>query len=66
MDKNKIIEDIQKKLDCSKETAKRFFEEGLENGMIVKRVNWENLISLVIKLAILFTGIWALYRVLTK
>ena len=66
MDKDTIIKEIQEQFKCSKETAKDIFEKGVQNGMIARRLNWNFIITFIIYLAVLFTGIWALYRILTQ
>jgi DNA-binding Lrp family transcriptional regulator len=65
MNKDKIIKDIRDKLNCSEEAARKIFREGLRDGMIKVRLDWEVIVTYVISIAVIFSIILAIYRLAT-
>ena len=66
MNKDKIIKDIRDKLNCSEEAAHKIFSKGLQDGAIKMRYNWEAIITYVIFIAVIFSAILAMYRLIAN
>ena len=62
MTKKEIIEKIKKDIGCDDIQANRIFERAMDDGIVKAQLNWNFLITLIIYLMVLGTGLWALWR----
>ena len=62
MNKEDIIEKIKKDTGCDDHEAESIFERALDDGIVKRHLNWNFIISMVIYIAVLVTGMWALWR----
>jgi hypothetical protein len=62
MSKKEIIKQIIETTGCSEEKAEVIFQRGIESKDIVVRVDWEWVMNRAIIVAIIATGLWALWR----
>ena len=62
MSKKEIIKKIREITGCSEEKAEIIFKKGIEDENIIVRVDWEWVMNRVIIVAIIVTGLWALWR----
>ncbi len=62
MSKEEIIKRIIKETSCSEEKAKIIFDKAIENKDIIVKLDWEYVINRAIIVAVIATGLWALWR----
>jgi predicted RNase H-related nuclease YkuK (DUF458 family) len=62
MSKEEIIKRIIKETGCSEEKAKIIFDKAIENKDIIVKLDWEYVINRAIIVAVIVTGLWALWR----
>ena len=62
MNKEDIIKKIKEDTGCDEHEAESIFERELDDGIVKRHLNWNFIISMVIYIAVLVTGMWALWR----
>ena len=62
MSKKEIIEKIREITGCSEEKAEMIFDEAIENKDIVARLDWEWVMNRLVIGAVIFVGLWALWK----
>ena len=62
MSKEEIIKRIIKETSCSEEKAKIIFDKAIENKDIIVKLDWEYVINRAIIVAVIATGLWALWQ----
>jgi len=62
MNKEDIIKKIKEDTGCDEHEAESIFERALDDGIVKRHLNWNFIISMLIYLSVLMTGIWALWR----
>ena len=62
MNKKDIIKKIKEDTGCDEHEAESIFERALDDGIVKRHLNWNFIISMLIYLSVLMTGIWALWR----
>ena len=62
MSKREIIEKIRATTGCSEEKAKIIFDKAIENKDIIVKLDWEYVINRAIIVAVIVTGLWALWQ----
>ena len=62
MSKKEIIEKIIATTGCSEEKAKMIFDKAIENKDIVARLDWEWVMNRLVIGAVIFVGLWALWK----
>jgi len=62
MNKEDIIKKIKEDTGCNEHEAESIFERALDDGIVKRHLNWNFIISMLIYLSVLMTGIWALWR----
>ena len=62
MSKEDIIKKIKEDTGCDDHEAQCIFERALGDGMVKRHINWNFIITMLIYLSVLMTGIWALWR----
>ncbi len=63
MSKKQILEELQKKLDISKEKAEKLFDKAVESGEIRLRLNWKKLMDYFVILLLAISGTYALFNI---
>ena len=62
MNKKDVLDKIKKDTGCDDDRAEEIFRHGLEHGVVKAQLNWNFVITFIIYLAVLGTGIWALWQ----
>ena len=62
MNKEDIIKKIKEDTGCDEHEAESIFERALDDGIVKRHLNWNFIISMLIYLSVLMTGVWALWR----
>ena len=62
MNKKDVLDKIKKDTGCDDDRAEEFFRHALELGVVKAQLNWNFVITFIIYLAVLGTGIWALWQ----
>lgn len=62
MNKKDVLDKIKKDTGCDDDRAEEIFSRALENGVVKAQLNWNFIITFAIYLAVLGTGIWALWQ----
>ncbi|HAI43002.1 MAG TPA: hypothetical protein DCM40_35325 [Maribacter sp.] len=62
MNKEDIIKKIKEDTGCDEHEAESIFERALNDGIVKRHLNWNFIISMVIYITVLVTGMWALWR----
>lgn len=62
MSKKEIIEKIIATTGCSEEKAEMIFDKAIENKDIVARLDWEWVMNRLVIGAVIFVGLWALWK----
>ena len=62
MSKKEIIEKIIATTGCSEEKAEMIFDKAIENKDIVARLDWEWVTNRLVIGAVIFVGLWALWK----
>jgi len=62
MNKEDIIKKIKEDTGCDEHEAESIFERALDDGIVKRHLNWNFIISMIIYIAVLITGMWALWR----
>ena len=63
MSKKQILEELQKKLNISKEKAEKLFDKAVESGEIRLRLNWKKLMDYFVILLLAISGTYALFNI---
>ena len=64
MNKKEILEEMQEKLNISKQKAEALFREAREKGEIRLLINWKRIIDYSIIVMIIISGLFALLNIL--
>ena len=62
MSRKEIIEKIIATTGCSEEKAEMIFDKAIENKDIVARLDWEWVMNRLVIGAVIFVGLWALWK----
>ena len=62
MNKKDVLDKIKKDTGCDDDRAEEIFRHDLEHGVVKAQLNWNFVITFIIYLAVLGTGIWALWQ----
>jgi|TARA_B100000959_G_scaffold178298_1_gene186487 hypothetical protein len=62
MNKKQVLDKIKKETGCDQEVAERIFQKAIREGMVKPMPNWNFLVTFVIYLTALITGVWALWQ----
>ena len=64
MNKKEILEEMQEKLNISKQKAEALFREAREKGEIRLLINWKRIIDYSIIVMVIISGLFALLNIL--
>ena len=64
MNKKEILEEMQEKLNISKQKAEALFREAREKGEIRLLINWKRIIDYSIIVMVIISGLYALLNIL--
>ena len=62
MNKKDVLDKIKKDTGCDDDRAEEIFQRALLHGVVKVQLNWNFVITFTIYLAVLGTGIWALWQ----
>jgi hypothetical protein len=62
MNKEDIITQIKRDAGCDDYEAECIFERALNDGTVKRHLNWNFIISMLIYLSVLATGVWFIWR----
>lgn len=62
MNKKEVLDKIKEETGCDEESAERIFRKAIKDGMVKAMPNWNFIVTMVIYLAVLITGAWALWQ----
>ena len=62
MNKKEVLDKIKKDTGCDDDRAEQIFRRALNDGIVKVQLNWNFVITFIIYLAVLGTGIWALWQ----
>ena len=69
LDRKALIDHLKKENNCSDQVAEKmaaeYINEKVESSELSLRILWVNVVNAIIVLAIVVTGLWALYRLIT-